>query len=84
MVHDVPSQWIQSGPCRNKTSQDTMNSVQRFLPPGSEPGVFYTDNYSLSMEFTIACEELSWTHDKSTPHRSATKGIDERVARRVK
>ena len=42
---------------------------------------FYTDN---SMEFGKACEDLSWNHCTSTPHRSETNGIAERAVRRVK
>ena len=37
----------------------------------------YMDN---SLEFTKACEDLSWSHDKS---RSETTGIAERAVRRV-
>ena len=41
----------------------------------------YTDN---SLEFGKACEDLSWNHCTSTPHRSETNGIAERAVRRVK
>ena len=41
----------------------------------------YTDN---SLEFDKACEDLSWDHCTSTPHRSETNGIAERAVRRVK
>ena len=43
--------------------------------------VIYTDN---SMEFGKACEDLSWNHCTSTPHRSETHGIAERAVCRVK
>ena len=46
-----------------------------------KPNVIYTDN---SLEFGKACEELSWNHCTSTPHRSETNGIAERAVRRVK
>ena len=36
------------------------------------------------MEFGKACEELSWNHCTSKPHRSETNGIAERAVRRVK
>ena len=45
------------------------------------PKVIYTDN---SMQFGKACEDLSWNHCTSTPHRSETNGIAERAVRRVK
>ena len=45
------------------------------------PKVIYTDN---SLEFGKACEDLSWNHYTSTPHRSETNGIAERAVRRVK
>ena len=44
------------------------------------PKVIYTDN---SLEFGKACEDLSWNHCTSTPHRSETNGIAERAVRRV-
>ena len=46
-----------------------------------KPKVIYTDN---SLEFGKACEDLSWNHCTSTPHRSETNGIAERAVRRVK
>ena len=36
------------------------------------------------LEFGKECEELSWNHCTSTPHRSETNGIAERAVRRVK
>ena len=36
------------------------------------------------MEFGKACEDLSWNHCTSTPHRSETNGVAERAVRRVK
>ena len=36
------------------------------------------------MEFGKACEDLSWNHCRSTPHRSETNGIAERAVLRVK
>ena len=80
-VQDLATQWIQSHPCKNKTSQETQRSLQKFLEPERKPKVVYTDN---SLEFGKACEELSWNHCTSTPHRSQTNGIAERAVRRVK
>ena len=51
------------------------------MEPNGKPKVIYTDN---SPEFGKACEDLSWNHCTSTPHRSETNGIAERVVRRVK
>ena len=52
-----------------------------FLEPKRNPKVIYIDN---SLEFGKACEDLSWNHCTSTPHRSETNGIAERAVRRVK
>ena len=52
-----------------------------FLEPTRKPQVIYTDNL---LEFGKSCEELSWNHCTSTPHRSDTNGIAERAVRRVK
>ena len=56
-------------------------NFQKFLEPSRKPKVIYTDN---SLEFGKACEDLSWNHCTSTPHRSETSGIAERAVRRVK
>ena len=78
VVQDRATQWIQAYPCKNKTSQETQRSLQKFLEPERKPKVIYTDN---SLEFGKACEDLYCT---STPHRSETIGIAERAVRRVK
>ena len=39
---------------------------------------------TIPLEFGKACEDLSWNHCTSTPHRSETNGIAERAVRRVK
>ena len=81
VVQDLATQWIQAYPCKNKTSQETQRSLQKFLEPERKPKVIHTDN---SLEFGKACEDLSWNHCTSTPHRSETNGIAERAVRRVK
>ena len=81
VVQDLATQWVQSYPCKTKTSQETEKSLRNFLEPSEKPKVIYTDN---SLEFGKACEELSWNHQTSTPHRSETNGIPERSVRRVK
>ena len=81
VVQDLATQWIQAYPCKNKTSQETQKSLQKFLEPERNPKVIYTAN---SLEFCKACEDLSWNHCTSTPHRSETNGIAERAVRRVK
>ena len=81
VVQDLAPQWIQAYPCKTKTSQEAQRSLQKFLEPDRKPKVIYTDN---SLEFCKACEDLSWNHCTSTPHRSETNGIAERAVRRVK
>ena len=81
VVQDPATQWIQAYPCKNKTSQETQRSLQKFLEPERKPKVIYTYN---SLEFGKACEDLSWNHCTSTPHRSETNGIAERAVCRVK
>ena len=56
-------------------------NLMKSLEPTKKPKVIYTDN---SLEFDKSCEELSWNHCTSTPHRSETNGIAERAVRRVK
>ena len=81
VVQDLATQWIQSYPCKQKLDRKPMRSLQKFLEPDRKPKVIYTDNF---LEFGNACEDLSWNHCTSTPHRSETNGIAERAVRRVK
>ena len=77
----MATQWIQSYPCKTKTSQETEKSLQKFLEPARKPKVIYADN---SLELGKSCEDLSWNHCRSTPHRSETNGIAERAVRKIK
>ena len=81
VVQDLAIQWIQVYPCKTETSQETQRSLQKFLEPERKPKVIYTDN---SLEFGKACEDPSWNYCTSTPHRSETNGIAEKVVCRVK
>ena len=58
VLQDLATQWIQAYPCKNKTSQETQRSLQKFLEPERKPKVIYTDN---SLEFGKACEDLYTT-----------------------
>ena len=69
VVQDLATQWIQPYPCRTKLHRKHKGSLQKFLEPDRKPKVIYTDN---SLEFGKACEDLSWNHCTSTPHRSET------------
>ena len=81
VVQDFATRWIQSYPCKTKTSQETERSLRKFPEPTEKPKVIYTDN---SLDFGKSCEDLSWNHRTSTPHRSETNGIAERAVRRIK
>ena len=81
VVQDLATQWLQSYPCKTKTSQETEKSLQKFLEPTRKPKVIHTDN---SLECGKACEDLPWNHCTSTPHRSETNSIAERAVRRIK
>ena len=73
--------WVQSYPCKTKSSHEMEKSLKKFLEPSQRPKVVYTD---ISLEFGQACEDLSWNDRTSTPHRSETNGNAERAVRRVK
>ena len=48
VVQDLATPWIQSYPCKTKTSRETEKSLQKFLEPLQKPKVIYTDT---SLEF---------------------------------
>ena len=73
--------WIISYPCKKKSSRETERSLSKVVEPSHRPKVVSSDN---NMEFGKACEDSSWNHRTSTPHRSESNGIVERAVRRVK
>ena len=44
VVQDLANQWIQSYPCKTKTSQKTGRILRKFLEPSAKPKVIYTDS----------------------------------------
>ena len=62
---------------KQKTSQETQKSLQKFLEPTRKPKVMHSHN---SLEFGKACDELSWNHCTSTPHRLETKWCNGRIS----
>ena len=56
VVQDLATQWLQSHPCKTKSSHETQKSLMKFQEPTRKPKVIYTDN---SLEFGKACEDLS-------------------------
>ena len=75
--------WQLNGFNRDRSKQNLLRkqkSQMEFLEPTRKPKVIYTDN---SLKFGKACEDLSWNHCTSAPHRSETNGIAERAVRRT-
>ena len=53
----------------------------KFLPPSKN---MQESTQTTEKEFIKACQDLQWTHDPKTPHRSETTGIAGRSAFRVR
>ena len=81
VVQDLATNGSSHIRAKQKLHRKPKRSLQKFLEPERKPKVIYTDN---SLEFGKSCEDLSWNHCTSTPHRSQTDGIAERAVRRVK
>ena len=47
VVQDLATQWIQTYPCKNKISQETQISLQKFLEPERNPKVINTYNFGI-------------------------------------
>ena len=45
VVQDLATKWLQSYPCKTKTSQETQNNLMKFLEPARKPKVIYTDKF---------------------------------------
>ena len=63
--------WLSITLPLRKTSQESINLERKYY-------------LEYSLDFGKACEDLSWNHCTSTPHRSETNGIAERAVHRVK
>ena len=78
--------WQHSGYNPTRAKQELLTRPRRACKcswnPTRKPKVIYTDN--LLGICSRPCEELSWNHCTSTPHRSETNGIAERAVRRIK
>ena len=66
---------------RDANFSGNAEELAKVLEPTRNAKVIHTDN---SFEFGKACEDLSWNHSTSTPHRSESNGIAERAVRRIK
>ena len=75
MVQDLATQWIQGVSVQKQNFKRNPEKLAKV------PGTREENN---SLEFGKACEDISWNHCTSTPHRSETNGIAERAVRRVK
>ena len=82
VVQDLATQWMPSYPCKTKISQENQKNPMKFLEPMRRHQKSFT--LTILWNFGKSCEELSWNHCTSTPHRSETNGIAERAVRRVK
>ena len=73
--------WPPNGSSHIRAKQKLLRKHKGACKRDRKPKVIYTDN---SLEFRKACEDLSWNHCTSAPHRSETNWIAERAERRVK
>ena len=79
VIQVLATHWIQSYPCKTKTSQEMERSLRKFVEPTEKPKAIQT----ILLESGKSCEELSWNHRTSTLRRSETNGIAERAVRRI-
>ena len=81
VVQDLATQWLQSYPCKTKTSQETERTRRKFLEPSEKLKIIFLNN---TLEFCKSCEDVPWNLCTATPHRSETNGMAERAVRRRK
>ena len=79
VVQDLATQWIQYYLLKTKTSHEKV--CRNFWSRRTNRKLFTP---TTRWNFGKACEDLSWNHRTSTPHRSETHGFAERAVRRVK
>ena len=80
VVQDLATQWNQSYPCKTRLLRKQKGACKSsWNLPGNQKSFTLTT----ALEFGKACEDLSWNHCTSTPHRFETNGIAERAVRRI-
>ena len=81
VILDRFCQWLQAYGANTNSGKTTRMAFQRFLGPQTRAEHVYSDG---SKEIKKAMEDLSFTHDCSTPHRPQTNGVAERAVRKAK
>ena len=81
VVKDLPRNGSRRIRAKTKFHQKSRDACKSSWNPRGKQKSFFTGN---SLEFGKACEDLSWNHCTSTPHRSETNCIAKRAVRRVK
>ena len=71
VVQELATQWIQSYSLQNKNF--TGNPEKACKSSWSQIGSLKSLTLTIPWNLTKACEDLSWIHCTSTPHRSETK-----------
>ena len=77
--------WPPNGSSRFRAKQKHLRKHQGACKSSwSRKGFLKSFALTIPLHFGKACEDLSWNHCTSTPHRSQRNGIVERAVRRVK
>ena len=77
--------WPPNGSSRIRAKQKLLRKRKGACKGSwSRPANQKSFTLTTSLEFGKYCEDLSWNHCTSTPHKSETSGIAERAVRRVK
>ena len=80
----VVVQDLANGSSRIRAKQKLLRKHKGACKSSSSP-IGSLESYTLTIPWNLeACEDLSWNHCTSTPHRSETNGIAERAVCRVK
>ena len=82
VVQDLATQWIQSYPCKTKIFSGDGKEFTKVSRADRKSRKLFT--LTILWKFGKSCEDLSWNHRTSTPHRSETNGNAEIAIRRVK
>ena len=71
VVQDLATQWMQAYPCKNKTSQETQRSLQKFLEPERKPKVIYWMNRDKRLSQSIARKLVITNSKQLMPKKNA-------------
>ena len=75
VVQDLATQWIQSYPCKTKTSPETVRISQKCLHPAASPKVIYTVTHLSLAKLVLTSAGITVRPHRIAPRRTVLQNV---------